>query len=129
MSALVRPPNALLIFIGGFLLGMLSWFASLTVSGKFEPYDSTYGLLANQLVLSGATAALALRYRPQTFFLCLLGSYVGMNVYAYAFGGSEHKVWALLGAFSSVFLIVLPGLIGVVAATIRRLRLSSRSHP
>jgi len=32
-------------------LGMLSWLASLAVSGQFEPYDSGVGLLANQVFL------------------------------------------------------------------------------
>ena len=123
MSALIQPPNALLVLTSGSLLGMLSWLVALEVSGKFEPYDSTSGLLANQLVLSGVVAALAFRYRPQAFLLCLLSAYVGMNAYAYAFGGSEHKVWALLGGFTSVFLILVPGLIGVVTATIRHLPL------
>ena len=128
MSRLIQLANALLLLTGGFLLGMLSWLVPLVVFGKFEPYDSTSGLLANQLVLSGPTAALALRYRPQAFLLCLLAAYVGMNAYTYAFGGSEPRAWALLGAFSSAFLILLPGLIGAVAATIRRLRLRSSSH-
>ena len=128
MSRLIQLPNPLLLLTGGFILGMFSWLVPLVVSGRFEPYDSTSGLLANQLVLSGATAALALRYRPQAFLLCLLAAYVGINAYMYAFGGSEQRAWALLGAFSSAFLTLLPGLIGAVAATIRWLRLRSISH-
>ena len=128
MSRLNQLPNPLLLLTGGFLLGMLSWVVPLVVSGKFEPYDSTSGLLANQLVLSGPTAALALRYRARAFLICLLAAYVGMNAYAYIFGGSEQRAWALLGAFSSASLTLLPGLIGAVAATIRRLRLRSISR-
>ena len=128
MSRLIQLANPLLLLAGGFLLGMLSWLVPLAVSGRFEPYDSTSGLLANQLVLAGPMAALALRYRPQAFLLCLLAAYVGMNAYKFAFGGSEQRTWALLGAFSSAFLTLLPGLIGAVAATIRRLRLRSISH-
>ena len=120
-----RRPHALLVISGGFLLGMLSWFLALATSGTFEPYDSAFGLLANQLVLSGAAAVLGFRYGPQALLYCLMGAYLGMNAYAYAFGGSEHRAWALLGAVSSMFLVLVPGLIGAVAASVRRFGIGS----
>lgn len=101
---------------------MLSWAAALAVSGRFEPYDSGCGLLANQLLLSIPAAILACRYRPSAPILLLLGAYLGMNLYAYGFGGSEHRAWATLGAITSLLLLVLPVVLVFAVAIVRRLR-------
>ena len=106
----------------GIALGMLSWAAALVVSGQFEPYDSGRGLLANQFVLSVPAVILAWRYRPSAPLLFLFGAYLGMNLYAYGFGDSEHRVWAALGAITSLFLLVLPVVLVLIVAVVRRLR-------
>ena len=92
MSRASFAPPLLPLLAAGAVLGMLSWAAALAASGQFEPYDSGRGLLANQFVLSLPAVVLAARYRPFAPLLFLLGAYVGMNLYAYAFGGSEHRV-------------------------------------
>ncbi|CAG0929467.1 hypothetical protein PLCT1_01068 [Planctomycetaceae bacterium] len=101
---------------------MLSWAAALAVSGQFEPYDSASGLLVNQFVLSVPAVVLSWRYRPSAPLLFLFGAYVGMNLYSYGFGGSEHRVWAALGAITSLLLLVLPAALVLIVAVVRRLR-------
>jgi hypothetical protein len=56
--------------------------------------------------------------------LFLLGTYFGMNSYAYIFGGTEAKAWALLGAITSLFLVVAPATVALGAVLLRRLRRS-----
>ena len=122
MSHASPPSKPLLLLAGGVALGMLSWLAALAVSGRFEPYDSGMGLLANQLALSVPAVFLASRYRPSAPFLFLCGAYVGMNAYTYGFGGSEKKAWAALGAVTSLSLLLLPAVLVTVIAVIRRVR-------
>lgn len=120
-SGAKRRPPLLLLLAGGALLGALSWLAALGVSGAFEPYDSALGLLANQLVLSLPIALLAFRYRLWTALLCLLGAYVGMNLYTYVFGGAETRAWAVLGAITSVALLVVPAAAAAASAFLSRM--------
>jgi len=110
------------LLAAGAALGMLSWAAALAVSGQFEPYDSGRGLLANQFVLSVPAGILAWRYRPSVPHLFLFGAYIGMNLYAYGFGGSEHRVWAALGAITSLLLLIPPVVLALIVAVVRRLR-------
>jgi len=122
MSHTSPPSQPLLLLAGGVALGMLSWLAALAVSGQFEPYDSGVGLLANQFALSVPAVFLASRYRPAAPFLFLCGAYVGMNAYTYGFGNSEKKVWAALGAVTSLSLLLLPAVLVTVITIIRRVR-------
>lgn len=102
--------------------GVLSWVAARAVSGRFEPYDSSAGLAMNQMVLCLPAILLACRPRQALFLFYFLGAWLGMNGYGYALGGSEQRAWAMLGAVTSLFLLVLPlGLAGVTVA-IRYLR-------
>jgi hypothetical protein len=93
---------------------MASWLAAWLVSGRFEPYDSDSGWVANQLVIGVPLVMLAgLRgWRPVGWLLA--GVYLGMNAYACLFGGSESRAWAGLGAITSLLLLV--GDPGVAAA-------------
>lgn len=114
------PP--LLPFVAGIAVGALSWLAASVVSGTFEPYDSSAGLLVNQLVLCSPAFILALRHRMAVPFLLLAGAYFGMNAYAYGFGGSGQRAWVGLGAAVSLLLLVLPATLTIGAAILRRLR-------
>jgi len=109
-----------LAVVGG-LFGALSWMASSLISGKFEPYDSSVGMLLNQCVLSAPAAFLAFRHRLPAALLFLLSAYFGMNFYVYAVGNSETRGWAGLGAIVSLVLFIRPTAIAVVAAILRRL--------
>lgn len=111
----------LLTAVGGAVIGALSWFIASLVSGKFEPYDSSVGLLVNQFILSASVAFLAWRYRAAVPLLFMAGAYSGLNGYAYVFGSSETRAWAVLGAAVSVLLILMPMSFALGAVTLRRL--------
>ena len=104
------------------MLGAFSWFAASVVSGTFEPYDSGAGLLLNQIILSVPAAVLAWRHRIAVPLLCLASAYAGLSAYAWAFGSSEVRAWAALGALVSMLLFPVPVAFALGAAALRRLR-------
>ena len=99
--------------------GALSWFAAHAVSGSFEPYDSSTGLAANQIVLCLPAMLLACKPRLVPLLVYFLGAWLGMNAYAYAYGGSEQRAWAMLGAVTSLLLLFWPVVVAGVTAAIR----------
>ena len=108
-------------FVAGLALGALSWSCAALVSGTFEPYDSGVGLLVNQLLLAMPAALVTWRHRAAGAVALLAGAYLGMNAYAYGFGGSESKAWAALGAVVSLLLIVAPMVLVLATAALRRI--------
>lgn len=121
MPSLHWIPLSLSLLVAGTALGALSWLAAALVSGTFEPYDSSAGLLMNQAILSVPAALLAWRYRAAMALLLLAGAYVGMNAYAYGFGGSEKGAWAVLGTLVSMLLLIAPLALMLGAIALRRL--------
>ncbi len=105
----------------GVACGALSWVAAVAVSGKFEPFDSSAGLAANQLVLGLPAILLACRARLALLLLYFLGAWFGMNTYAYVFGSSEQRAWATLGAATSLLFLGLPVVLAVMTAAIRHI--------
>ena len=99
---------------------MLSWALAHAVSGRFEPYDSGSGFLVTQLILVGAALGLGIRRGVGSALLFVLGAYLGLNGYAYVFGGEDSRVWAPLGAISSLVLVALPLVAGLVGGGVRR---------
>jgi hypothetical protein len=122
MPSLSTDPPQLPLVAVGTVLGAFSWLAASLISGTFEPYDSSAGLLANQAILTIPAVYLALRHRPTAPILFLAGAYLGMNAYAYVFGGSEQRVWVALGAAVSLLLVVGPALFASGAAVLRHFR-------
>ena len=122
MSSLQATPSLPLLILGGAVVGAFSWFAPSVVSGTFEPYDSGAGLLLNQIILSVPAIVLAWRHRITVPLLFLASAYPGLNAYAWAFGSSEARAWAGLGALVSVLLFLAPMGFGLGAAALRRLR-------
>lgn len=114
-------PPYFLTAIGGAAIGALSWFIASIVSGKFEPYDSSVGLLVNQIILSASVTFLAWRYRAAVPLLFMTGAYLGLNGYTYVFGSSETRAWAALGAAVSVFLFLAPMIFALGAVVLHRL--------
>ena len=47
--------------------------------------------------------------------VAVLGLYLGQNAYAYVFGSSEAKAWAVLLLFTSLFLCIIPLVFGLSA--------------
>ncbi|WP_265943288.1 hypothetical protein [Dechloromonas sp. A34] len=103
----------------GIVLGALSWSLAAIASGHFEPYDSGLGLLANQLVLSVPAGLLALKRGARACLVLVLGSYLGMNLYAFTFGGGEQRAWLSLGMVASLLLIIVPLLVALAVAAYR----------
>jgi len=52
-------------------------------------------------------------------FVGVLGLYLSQNIYAYIFGGSEQRAWALLLLVTSLFLCVYPFVGGLLSRIIK----------
>lgn len=103
-----------IVIVLGFLLGAVSWGIVALVSDRFEPFDSSSGFYIGQALLSVFALAIAYRSGIRRLFFFLLGAYVGMNTYAYAFGTSEHRAWFLLALITTLSLLVYPLVVGIV---------------
>ena len=66
------------VVVGG-ILGAISWWLAWVVSGTFEPFDSSTGLLVNQAVLVGAVVLIGCRYSPGSAASTLVGDYLGLQ--------------------------------------------------
>jgi len=115
------------LFAAGGVAGVLSWALAWVISGRFEPYDSSLGLLVNQLLLCASLALLLRRAELIGPWLYFLGAWLGMNAFSYFAGSSESRAWAQLGAVISLLLLALPVSVWVLVALWCRLRLRSRS--
>lgn len=111
----------------GLFLGAIGWGLGSAISGSFEPFDSGVGFFCTQFVLGSAALVVGFRSGASRLAALLVGGYLGLNLYAYLFGGSESRSWALLGAVTTLSLVVLPLLAGLVGVVVRKLR--SRSAP
>jgi hypothetical protein len=105
----------------GIALGAFGWGMSHWVSGKFEPYDSGAGFLVTQIVLAPVAAMAGYRRGIAAAFVLVVGGYLGLNAYAYAFGGSESRAWAMLGAISTLLLVIVPAFAGLLGGVAKRL--------
>lgn len=110
----------LFMFIAGMALGAASWGLGAMLSGRFEPFDSLTGFLLTQCVLGGAALVVGIRLGGCSLLSLVLGAYLGLNLHAYAFGGSEARAWVWLGAVTTVALIMLPLLAGIAGVLFRR---------
>ena len=97
--------RAWLVFLAGIVLGAASWAIPGAITGKFEPFDDTTGFFLCQTVLAASALIVGLRAGLLHALLCLVGAWVGMNVYAYTFGSSETRAWILLLLSSSLALL------------------------
>lgn len=110
----------------GAVAGAVSWAVVPVVSGKFEPFDSTVGMLANQMALTIPVVIVALRYRLFAAFLFGIGAYIGLNAYVFALGGTEHKAWWVLGAVVSTVLFAAPLVAAFSAVAMRKLHQATK---
>ncbi len=92
------------------------------MSDKYEPFDSGIGYLIGQFILSTIAFRVGYKNKLGDLIIYLIAAYVGMNSYSYIFGGSEQRAWALLGMITTVALIVIPLLIGVVGIIVRNVQ-------
>jgi len=93
------------------------------LTGKFESFDSLAGFLITQIILSSAAFWAGFKQGVSAALVLVVGGYLGINAYAYVFGGSEHRVWALLGLISTLILVLFPA-VAAVSGGIVRLALS-----
>jgi hypothetical protein len=103
----------------GIVLGAASWFVVPLVSNKFEPFDSDTGLYIGQALMSAAAFYMGFSRGINILLIFVFGAYVGLNIYPYAFGTSEHRAWAGLGLLMSTLLCICPigvGLLGKAAS-------------
>ncbi len=121
--------KVLWLFVCGCLVGAASWPIAGVFSGRFEPFDSTVGFYVCQAVVALPALWSSLRFGLLRTLPLLLGAWLGMNVYAYAFGSDETRAWMLLGLFSSLTLLMIPlamTMLGAAAGMILR-RSSART--
>jgi hypothetical protein len=107
--------NRLSIIIVSLLLGAASWAICPLVSDRFEPFDTGLGYLIGQFVMVILTAYVGWTTNAKNVILSVAGLYLSQNTYAYVFGTSEAKAWAILLLVTSIELCILP-LIGGLAA-------------
>ena len=107
------------VFVG-FFTGALSWASAGIVSNNFEPFDSGIGFFFSQSILSVVAVAVAVGYKSgiKMLLIYLAVAYVGMNVYAFTFGGDEYRAWVLLAAVTTIFLLVIPLIFGLLGRSI-----------
>jgi hypothetical protein len=108
---------------GGMALGAASWHLAAFISGTFEPYDSGMGLAITQALLIPVSFLMGLKRGFTASAIFVAGAYLGLNIYPYISGSGETRAWALLGLFSSLILVIIPFLIGLAGASLKRLKL------
>ncbi|MCH7743828.1 MAG: hypothetical protein IIB71_14330 [Proteobacteria bacterium] len=111
------------VVLAGLFFGVLSWASAGMVSDRFEPFDSETGFYLSQFILSAFAVYAGYRLGVVALLSYLVAAHVGMNIYAYLFGDAEHRAWVLLGLVTTILLLVIPlifGLIGKSAYIIRK---------
>ena len=109
----------LLLFIVGLFVGAMSWGVVSLVSNRFEPFDSSLGFFIGQSMLSVVALGIGYQFKIRQLFAFIASAYVGMNLYAYLFGGSEARAWIFLGLITTLSLIVIPGLFGFLGRLLK----------
>jgi len=110
------------IFTLGLIAGAISWGVVSIISDRFEPFDSETGYYTGQFILSIIAFWVAYKKRFRDFIIYIIGIYVGMNTYAYIFGGSEQRAWALLAMVTTSILLVYPILCGIIGSILKFLQ-------
>ena len=106
----------------GVAAGMAAWGLGHLLSGSFEPFDSGNGFMVTQAILGTVAVVAARRAGGVALGAALAGGYLGLNLYPYLFGSGETRAWWMLGALTSLSLIMIPAVCGVMALLVRRYR-------
>ena len=115
--------NKIIIFAIGILVGAASWGVVSLVSDRYEPFDSGLGFYIGQFILSIIAFWVGYKKRFRDLAVYLIGAYIGMNAYAYIFGGSEQRAWASLGMVTTIALVIFPlvfGVIGIIVSSLQQ---------
>ena len=109
-----------LVSIGvGLAAGALSWASAGLLTERFEPFDTELGFYSGQAVLSICAACIGYWGGVRSVLLYLVCAYLGMNIYAFVAGGSEHRAWILLGMITTLTLLVYPLALGIGGRIVR----------
>jgi len=101
-------------FVIGLTLGAISWAIVPLVSNNFEPFDSSAGFYIGQAIMSVGAFYFAYSKGIKNILLYILGIYIGQNIYAYIFGTSNTRSWALLLLITSLVLCVYPLIAAII---------------
>ena len=115
------------ILLAGIVLGGISWAITPLVSESFEPFDSETAFKIGQVLTCTFTAYIGYKTNYKKLLVAVLGLYIGLNIYPYVFGGSEHRAWALLGLLSSTALCLFPLISGFLAIGFRKINMAVKS--
>jgi len=116
------------LLILGFLLGAMSWGIVSLVSDRFEPFDSGIGWFIGQIMLSAVAWGIGYRLEIRQVFIFVFSAYVGMNAYAYSFGGPEQRAWFFLGLITTLSLLVFPTISGLCGRVLKYVRSKFRKQ-
>ena len=116
------------LLILGFFLGALSWGIVSLVSDRFEPFDSGVGWFIGQFILSAMAFGVGYQLGIRQVFIFAFSAYVGMNAYAYLFGGSEQRAWFFLGLITTLALLVIPTIFGLCGRVLKYVRSKFRKQ-
>lgn len=112
-----------LAVLAGLFFGALSWASAGMVSDRFEPFDTEIGFYFSQAILSIFAIYTGYRSGVVALLIYLVAAHVGLNVYAFVLGNAEHRAWALLGLFTTIPLLFIPlvsGLVGKIIFVIQK---------
>ncbi|MDF1881598.1 hypothetical protein JHD50_09830 [Sulfurimonas sp. MAG313] len=115
--------NLIIIILVGIIAGSTSWGVVGLVSDRYEPFDSGTGFYLGQSILSIIALWLGYKKKFKYLVIYLISAYLSMNGYSYIFDGSEQRAWAILGMITTISLIVLPfvaGILGKLVGFIRK---------
>ena len=116
------------LLILGIFLGAMSWGIVSLVSDRFEPFDSGIGWFIGQFMLSAVALGIGYQLGIRQVFTFVFSAYVGMNAYAYSFGGSEQRAWFFLGLITTLSLLVFPTIFGLCGRVLKYVRSKSRKQ-
>ncbi|TXH72306.1 MAG: hypothetical protein E6Q88_06400 [Lysobacteraceae bacterium] len=111
----------LIAFVIGVALGALSWILPEAVTGKFEPFDNAIGFYLCEAILVLPLFFIGLRHGALPALCATSGAWLGMNTYAYAAGSAETRAWIVLLLFSSLSLLIIPAVFGVIGGILHAL--------
>lgn len=106
------------VVLVGVFAGALSWASAGVVSDRFEPFDSEIGFYFSQLILSIFAIYAGYKLGVIALLIYLIGAHVGLNLYAFIFGGAEQRAWALLLVFTAILLLIFPLILGLTGKLI-----------
>ena len=106
------------VFLIGVITGAISWGSAGLVSDRFEPFDSEVGFYSSQFILSTVAFYIGYKRGVIALFAYFVAAHVGMNLFAFIFGGSEQRAWALLAMVTTILLLVFPLIFGLAGKTV-----------